>query len=420
MKHKQFSIFFAFGFLMVIALFVIVRNVGEQQKITVTHASASSTFIVTNTASGVNVGGTQTIDVTVNPGNNAVSLINLTIDYDNSKLNPLANGFAPNTTAFSAVLDGPVYNTCSGTQCTMYIAISVGSNPTSAITTTTKVATLNFQALSGGATQVSIDSKSEIYSVAAQDQANENVMSSTGAPLSITIGGTGIVTPIPLPSGTIVPTPTTDTTTSTTPVPTSTPSITPTPTSVNTTINLQLQLPGIGIGGGNAHPLHPLRPITFYLYNIDTNTLITKENSVVFDGSYFVRPVISLGDIPDGTYQVFIHSPQYLTTRLAQTTSTNSIQIKNGQTIQVTPNALIAGDIAPIHSSTYGDNVLDIIDYNALLSCYGRNASRSSCMNKQAADLDDNGIIDAIDYNIMLRGFNQTHTGDTIPGNPNL
>lgn len=413
MKHKQFGIFFTFGFLMVVALFVIVRNVGEQQKITVTHASASSTLSLTNTSTSVNVGGTQTIDVTVNPGNNAVSLINLTIDYDNSKLNPAANGFAPNTTAFQSVLDGPVYNTCSGTQCTMYIALSVGSNPTSAITTITKVATLNFQALSAGATQVSVDAKSEIYSIAAQDQANENVMSSAGSPLSITIGGSGSVTPIPQPSGTITPTPTTD--------PGATPSTSiPTPTATDTTINLQLSLPGIGTSGGNAHPLHPLRPITFYLYNIDTNTLLTKANSVVFDGSYFVRPIISLGQIPTGNYQVFIHSPGYLTTRLAQTTSANSIQIQNGQAIQVTPNALIAGDIAPIHGDTYGDNVLDILDYNALISCYGKNASKSSCMNKQAADLDDNGVIDAIDYNIILRGLNQTHTGDTIPGNPNL
>ncbi len=418
MRHKQFGIFFAFGFLMVIALFMIVRNVGEKQQITVTHASAASTLTLANTATTTNVGDTTTIDVTLNPGTNAVSLINLTIDYDNSKLNPLANGFAPNTTAFSAVLDGPVYNSCSGTHCTMYIALSVGSNPTSAITTTTKVATLNFQALSSGTATVTVDSKTEVYSVAAQDQANENVLSSTGTPLNITVGGTGTVTPIPLPTGTITPTPLPSSGITTTP--TSSSGNTPTPTIINTTINLQLSLPGIGTGVGNTHPFHPLRPITFYLYNIDTNNLITKQNSVVFDGNYFVRPVISLGEIPDGNYQVFIHSPQYLTTRLAQTTGTNSILIKNGQAIQVTPNALIAGDIAPIHGETYGDNVLDILDYNALLSCYGKNAARGSCTNKQAADLDDNGIIDAIDYNIMLRGFNQTHTGDTIPGNPNL
>ncbi|HSW87647.1 MAG TPA: hypothetical protein VLG12_00620, partial [Candidatus Saccharimonadales bacterium] len=275
-------------------------------------------------------------------------------------------------------------------------------------------------ALSGGAATVSVDSKSEAYSVAAQDQANENVLSSTGNPLSITIGGTGTVTPIPLPTGTITPTPTTSTGTTGTPTPTSSSGNTPTPTIINTTINLQLSLPGIGTGVGNTHPFHPLRPITFYLYNIDTNNLITKQNSVVFDGTYFVRPVISLGEIPDGNYQVFIHSPQYLTTRLAQTTGTNSIQIKNGQAIQVTPNALIAGDIAPIHGATYGDNVLDILDYNSLLSCYGRKSGSSACKDKAAADLDDNGVIDAIDYNIMLRGFNQTHFGDTIPGNPNL
>lgn len=419
MKHRQIGISFALGFFLVIALFFLVRNAGEKQQITTTHASASSTLSLTNTTTSVNVGSTISIDVTINPGNNAVSLVNLTIDYDNSKLNPLSNGFTPNTTAFPSTLDGPTYNTCSGTQCTMYIALSVGSNPTSAITTTTKVATLNFQTLSGGTATVSVDSKSEIYSVAAQDQANENVLSSAGNPLSVTIGGSGTVTPVPLPTGTVTPIPTSPSGASITPTDSGSGGNNPTPTDINTTINLQLGMPGIGTTE-NAHPLHPLRPIIFYLYNIDTNSLITKENSVVFDGQYFVRPVISLGQIPDGNYQVFIHSPAYLTQRLAQTTNANSIQIKNGQAIQVTPNTLIAGDIAPKHGNTYGDNVLDILDYNSLLSCYGKNASKSSCENKQGADLDDNGVINAIDYNILLRGLHQTSTGDTIPGNPNL
>lgn len=406
-KHKKILLFFTL--FLILGVFAAIQDL-HIQKNTNSHAAASTTLSFTNAAQGIIPGGTETVDVNVDPGNNYVSLINLYIDYDSTKLTPTQNGFTPNTQAFTQTLDGPIYNTCNGNQCTMYIALSVGNDPTKAIKAPTKVATLSFQAVSAGATQLSFDTKTQVFSVAPNDQSSENVLS-TANPSTITIGGTGGITP------TIVGgSPTTGAPTDT---PTPSNSInTPSPvlTAATTTINVQLAFPGIGANGGNLHPLHPIRDITFYLYNVDTGNLTTKANSVVFDGSYFTRPVIDLGQIPSGNYQIFIRSPQFLTSRLSQGNNSSTIQLQSGQTAQTQANTLIPGDIAPIKGNSIGDNILDIYDYNALLSCYGNRANQPICLNKLLADLDDNGVIDAVDYNILLRSFALTHQGDTIPG----
>lgn len=192
-----------------------------------------------------------------------------------------------------------------------------------------------------------------------------------------------------------------------------------TPPSTDTIFSLSLILPGVGAGGGNMHPLHPIRDITLWLYNLGTRQLTTKKDSIIFDGSSFINPTIDVGTIPSGNYQLFVKSDQFLITRLSQSASTSTISLQSGQKVILPPSPLLSGDIAPQQKgqkTNYGDNILDIQDYNLLLSCYGAKAQSSTCMNKQAADLDDNGIIDAIDYNLLLRAFATTTQGDTIPG----
>jgi len=198
---------------------------------------------------------------------------------------------------------------------------------------------------------------------------------------------------------------------------TSTPSTTGTPSSGDTLLSLSLILPGIGVNGGNLHPLHPVRNITLLLYNLDTRQLITKHDTVVFDGTFFSNPSLDVGTIPSGNYQLFVKIPQFLITRLSQSQSSSAFPIQSGQTVTIPPNTLIAGDIAPPKpGGSYGDNILDIKDYNILLSCYGAKAQSPSCPDKQAADFDDDGVIDSIDYNLFLRGIAQTTHGDSIPG----
>jgi hypothetical protein len=199
----------------------------------------------------------------------------------------------------------------------------------------------------------------------------------------------------------------------------------------NSFINLVLQLPGIGgLNGGNPSPIHPTRTVTVYLYTAtqDPNnlndipiiatgaaTLVTTTGDQAF--GYFVDPNLNVGNL-NGQYQIFVKSNQYLRAPIVtanSSTTTNTFQLTSGKTTALPQVTLIAGDIFPPPTdaiSSYGDNVLDISDYNMLISCYGDKATSSICPNKNAADLNDDGKIDGIDYNILLRSFFQLQNGN--------
>lgn len=59
---------------------------------------------------------------------------------------------------------------------------------------------------------------------------------------------------------------------------------------------------------------------------------------------------------------------------------------------------------------TNGDGVIDIIDYNFVVSCFGNKANTSSCPNKSAADINKDGVVDGIDYTIIIKYFGQVDT----------
>lgn len=59
----------------------------------------------------------------------------------------------------------------------------------------------------------------------------------------------------------------------------------------------------------------------------------------------------------------------------------------------------------------YGDNVLDIRDYNIFVSCFGSRLNTSTCLNKEAADLNDDGVVDSSDFTLLFASF-QTQYGD--------
>ncbi|HSW97360.1 MAG TPA: hypothetical protein VLF89_06050 [Candidatus Saccharimonadales bacterium] len=178
---------------------------GNQQAQLNSNAAASTTLAFSQSNVQVTTGSPISVDVTMNPGNNAVSLIQLVVTYDSSTITPnTTTGFQPNTTALPVVLDGPTYGTCNGNQCTMSISLSIGNNVTQAITTQTTVAKLNFLPVKDGTTQIAIDSTTQVFSIAAADQANENVLSTTTSSL-ITIGAGSGISPTALPQATLTP-----------------------------------------------------------------------------------------------------------------------------------------------------------------------------------------------------------------------
>ncbi len=143
-----------------------------------------------------NVGDSIPLDITVDPGKNLVSFVKLEIQYDPEILTTdSANAFQANTTAFPSVLEGPIY-----TPGKIAVTLSVGPDPTKAIQTKVKAATVTFKALkntpAGSPTQVSygISPKTQILSIGSNDQASEDVLSSA-TPAIIAIGGGTVISP---------------------------------------------------------------------------------------------------------------------------------------------------------------------------------------------------------------------------------
>ncbi len=168
-----------------------------------------------------NVGDDIPLDIYVDPGTNLVGFVKLEVQYDPEKLaTASAEAFAPNTAVFPSVLEGPVY-----TPGKIIVTLSVGPDPTKVVQVKTKAATVMLKALNptapGPATIVSYGLETQALSIGGEDQASENVLSSS-TPAHIAIGGESVSPTDSIPSGTATPTvaPTTAPTIAPTAVPT--------------------------------------------------------------------------------------------------------------------------------------------------------------------------------------------------------
>ncbi|HSW88878.1 MAG TPA: hypothetical protein VLG12_06975 [Candidatus Saccharimonadales bacterium] len=180
------------GFLVVGALGVSVWFL-RQQTVTNQHASASTTLAFNNASQTVTVGQSLAADITVNPGNNQVSIVKVSITYDGSKLQASSGSTAitVNQSAFPQTLQSPA-TSCNGTQCTLSATYSI-SSPTQVIQSSTTLGTVHFKALAttgSSTTQVAFGSASAAYSTATLDNASANILSST-SPLAVTINTAG-------------------------------------------------------------------------------------------------------------------------------------------------------------------------------------------------------------------------------------
>lgn len=96
--------------------------------------------------------------------------------------------------------------------------------------------------------------------------------------------------------------------------------------------------------------------------------------------------------IASGTYDIKIKADKYLRKLI------KDVQITQSTTTRISQITLVLGDIN-------GDNKLDIQDYNILIDCFGTNTSQACGNNKDFADLDDNGRVEGVDYNLFLRSM---------------
>ncbi|OGH48228.1 MAG: hypothetical protein A3A51_04385 [Candidatus Levybacteria bacterium RIFCSPLOWO2_01_FULL_39_10] len=220
-KHKLIFGIIAVQLIVLPLLLLLVR----QQQETRTGAVAATTlsFLPNSGATSpinANINQEFTVDLMLNPGTNLVSLAKLDITYDPTVIAlSSSTPVVVNSTAFPVIVEGPIY-----TNGRVQIVVSVGSDQTKVIQTTTKVLTIKFRGTSASQTQIGFGTNNAIYSIAPQDSSTENVLSTTmQAYVKINAAPTNTPTPTP----TVTPTPTNTPTPTPTPIPTSTPTPTP-------------------------------------------------------------------------------------------------------------------------------------------------------------------------------------------------
>lgn len=201
------------------------------------------------------------------------------------------------------------------------------------------------------------------------------------------------------------------------------PNLSPSPSTapLGPTLSLSFSVPGIGSGGGVMKPLHIKRPLTIYLFAPDVNSQVPKVNplytiqtTATFDTNplsptytSFVNPLIDLGsDVKEGNYQIAFRTNLSLRTLIKQNPTDLGGEVFNlaagNQTIQIPEQTVLMGDVVP----PQGDNNIDINDYNAFISCYGSKNNSTFCKGHNYGDFNDDGVIDGVDYNILLRSLN--------------
>lgn len=383
----------------------------QEEQDTRSRATASSTLsytpTTTNTAPIVkNVGDTVAVDIIVNPGSNLPSLVKLEMQYDATKFDPAATPFMVNTAAFPTTVEGPIV-----LEGRVLISVSIGNDVTKAIQQPTKVGTLNLVAKAGTdgtPTQLTFGDRSQILSLAQNDEATENVLATT-QPSFVTIGSAA--SPTVIATGTTIPTPTLTVT------PTLSPTLTPTPTAIltatltptanptTTTLSFNVLMHGIGNSGDNANPAASdmsnkepktqSREIVIAIYDDQNQLAASKSGVITYDatsGSF--KGLVDIGNtFQSGVYTIRVKERTHLR-RLVP-----GIQQLTPQTTNILPVFdLIAGDVN-------NDNKINILDYNLLVGCYSDLLPAVSCTdeNKIKTDLNDNGAVNQFDYNLFLR-----------------
>ena len=409
----------------IIALPLIVLVVKTRQNNTITKATAASTLsfapqTTANTPLTKNVNDDVSVDLMLDPGTNLISLAKIDLTYDATKFTVSdASKVVVNATAFPVTVEGPVLS--SGR---VQIVVSVGSDQTKVIQTSTKVLTLTLKAIAPvSSTQIGFGTANSLLSIAAGDSANENVLSTT-VPAFIKVNAAPTTAPTATPTNsptptitptntpTLTPTKTPTPTPSPTPAPTAAPSNTPTPTLASTVLTFTgLRLHGLGKGGDTPNPnsagtltlLRPTRVLTVELYNSAGALVNTSTGNLTYTGSttgLFNGSINLPTSVAAGAYLVKIKTPFYLRKQLP-----GFLQLNLGTTTELISNqqnpvALVAGDVD-------SDNKLETSDdYDLIMECFtDLLPAKSTCDSnkKTAADISDDGKVNQDDYNLFLR-----------------
>lgn len=182
-------------------------------------------------------------------------------------------------------------------------------------------------------------------------------------------------------------------------------------------ISLTFAVPGIGSNGGTMKPNTTKRNLYIYLYapGVNSNDFNVKPvytlkttadyDDNIYNPTYtaFVNKHIDLGyTVKPGRYQIAFSTEQSLRKVIKEKESQvggTAYTVDIYQPLKLPIQTVIMGDISPAE----GNNVMDIADYNLFVQCY----NKPDCRYFKEADLNDDNLVDGVDYNIMARGFRQ-------------
>lgn len=175
--------------------------------------------------------------------------------------------------------------------------------------------------------------------------------------------------------------------------PTNTPTNTPTtqPTG-EAKLALSVKLPGIGNEpGDNSSPGRQSREVEVAAFDVNNNEVKATTGTLSYTQGIF-SGTISLGTgLVAGPYNVRVRFDNTLWKLVPLI-----VTITPGQTTIVPQITLIGGDI-----DINQDNRLDLADWNVITSCF----ESPGCGRSVVSDLNDDGQVEEIDVNIILRGF---------------
>lgn len=188
-------------------------------------------------------------------------------------------------------------------------------------------------------------------------------------------------------------------------VPNGSPTDAPPDNTANYNANLNIKLQGIG---PNSNPQNPTKSVTIKIFKAAgpfEKAEFVAQDTVSYDSATgsFTNSNFNLGSLPHGEYQMVIQMVKYLDRQLTDTAGRSAFNLAGGAKVQIATVEMRAGDIAP---NLRSDNSVNIIDYNALIGCMP-GSPPSACLNKDYADLNDDGRVDQMDLDILMLNFGE-------------
>lgn len=338
-----------FGVILLVAIPLTLYILQQQQDVrSKAQAATTLTFMPPSTQVSPlqkKVDDIFSIDATVDPSTNLVSFVRLEIQYDPTKLATVsaqgADAFTPNTIAFPSILEGPIYQ-----EGKIAVTLSVGSDPTKAIQTTTKIGTVTFKAVAATETptQITYAVNTQVLSIGSSDQASENVLA-TKTPAVVQITGEG---------GTTTPTPTQ-------PQTSPSPSLSPSPTdALSPTPSTSVSATPSPTGGLTQAPICTL--FTATASNALTDTFSSGSADTASSSGSVTYDFIVEGNDPDGTIeQVTFNFGDGAVTTLTDGLSTSSIQTTSFHTYQpgtYTASAVLTDEMGNVSADSCSQTIV--------------------------------------------------------------